>query len=366
MESQRSCVFPIPILEEIIIRCEWKTKIMFAQTCKLGYLILKKIQPIFVGKLVDMPIECSNFGVLDPTCNILYMSDNCNDVIYKIELESNKITCFSGCGLSGYRDGSAVSACFSRPAGLALDKGRRILYVSDARNCAIRKISLIDGSVSTLYRNPPTFCEMLFAKKSILSVPIGIVYDSITDCVYVADFSGDVIQRISAVDGKMDILCGGTRGYKNGNYTNAQFYGPYDLAINSLTHKMYVSDVFNECIRVISLDTGEVTTFWGKSHSVKQNIKALAIDSSSNCLYFSEGSKIVKTSLSHPFKSQTIYETFDPFEGLILDPNSYSIYATNQARNRLIHIKDRTRIISHEIEVGDIPSQNHKKQKKMI
>jgi sugar lactone lactonase YvrE len=78
----------------------------------------------------------------------LYVADTANNVIRKIDLSDNTTSSFAGNGTEGNQNGKAAEAAFDHPEALATDG--TTLYVADADNHAIRKITLADGTVSTL------------------------------------------------------------------------------------------------------------------------------------------------------------------------------------------------------------------------
>ncbi|MEO6323241.1 MAG: hypothetical protein ABIT01_07150 [Thermoanaerobaculia bacterium] len=83
----------------------------------------------------------------------LYIGDTENHVIRRIDPAGNVTTLAGLAGTSGSADGSGAGARFFRPRGVALD-GAGSLYVADAGNHTIRKISLANGEVTTPAGSP--------------------------------------------------------------------------------------------------------------------------------------------------------------------------------------------------------------------
>lgn len=74
----------------------------------------------------------------------VYATGNGAGIIYRISL-NGEVTVFAGNGQRAYIDGELDKASFSRPNGIAVDKNRKLLYVTDARTdgtAALRVIPL--------------------------------------------------------------------------------------------------------------------------------------------------------------------------------------------------------------------------------
>jgi hypothetical protein len=56
----------------------------------------------------------------------------------------------AGSGEVGHKDGIGMESKFRNPRGIIISKDRKSLFVSDNGNYCIRKVSLIDGRVSTV------------------------------------------------------------------------------------------------------------------------------------------------------------------------------------------------------------------------
>lgn len=92
--------------------------------------------------------------VFDPNDdNILYISIADLGHIYKYTVDTQ--TCERVCGgffggyISGYQDGELSGALLDHPGQICMDKNNN-LYVADQYNCCIRKIDLTAGQITTL------------------------------------------------------------------------------------------------------------------------------------------------------------------------------------------------------------------------
>lgn len=80
-------------------------------------------------------------GVVYASDNQIYVADSYNHKIKKLDPVTKKVTTIAGTGRAGYKDGDALSAQLSEPAGL-VEVGEGRFLVADTNNSAIRSIVL--------------------------------------------------------------------------------------------------------------------------------------------------------------------------------------------------------------------------------
>ena len=92
------------------------------------------------GPALSAQFNSPNGLVADAAGN-LYVLDRDNPRVRRIDAAGN-VTTIAGTGTAGYADGPAAQAQFNLPYGLGLSPNGQELYVADAGNHRIRKISL--------------------------------------------------------------------------------------------------------------------------------------------------------------------------------------------------------------------------------
>jgi hypothetical protein len=107
----------------------------------------------------DGPATNASFGpiyglAVDRTRNVLYLSDGGNNRIRKVDLASGIISRFAGKGLfNGYGSsgdgGPAVDAKFAETRGIGVGTGGRLL-IADQLNGRIRQVNPVTGMIATL------------------------------------------------------------------------------------------------------------------------------------------------------------------------------------------------------------------------
>ncbi|MCX6902405.1 MAG: immunoglobulin domain-containing protein, partial [Verrucomicrobia bacterium] len=182
-------------------------------------------------------------GVAVDTNGNIYVADKGNFTIRRITPEGTVTTLAGRAGTSGSTDGLGTNALFASPTRLAVDSAGN-LWVADL--LSIRKMTPA-GEVSTVAGQACT----------------GIDVDDAGN-VYVADHWSHIIRKMTP-DGTVTTLAGraGVPGSIDGVGTNALFYFPSDVAVDS-NGNVYVADSENYTIRKISPD-GTVLTVAGQA-----------------------------------------------------------------------------------------------------
>jgi DNA-binding beta-propeller fold protein YncE len=181
--------------------------------------------------------------VVDPQKAVMYVADSANQTIRAVDLETDEVTTVAGQPeVAGYLDGSAGSALFNKPAGIALVG--RTLYIAEANNIDLRALDLDTGAVTTVAgkapADPATFCENVS-----LTIP--------PEC-------GDVDAAVG---------------------TDARFRFPFGVS-NGPDASLLIVDSHNNLVRRFEIDSTAVTTAAGSQATVLDDIPRPSKDSSSS------------------------------------------------------------------------------------
>jgi sugar lactone lactonase YvrE len=203
---------------------------------------------------------------LDRDQNI-YIADAANQRIRKISAITREITTVAGTGVGGYSgdNGLAIIAEMNAPQAITIDNVGNI-YVADGLNRRIRKIEATSGVISTItgtgvVGNSGDNGPAIYAT---VNVPSGLCTDKFNN-LYFADFHNNNVRKIDATTGVITTVAGSlTYGYAgdNGLATNAQLNGPFDVSVDSIGN-LFFTDAFNSAVRRVDYATGIITTIAG-------------------------------------------------------------------------------------------------------
>ena len=167
------------------------------------------------------------------------------------------VTTLAGNSTGGSADGTGSAASFNGPIGIAVDAAG-YLYIGDTYNNKIRKVSP-SGVVTTLAGSGSNGSTDGTGSAATFSQPFGVALDAAGN-LYVADQSNK-IRKVSP-SGDVTTLAGsGTGGSADGTGSAASFYYPSGVAVDAAGN-VYVTDYYNSKIRKIS-PAGVVTTLAG-------------------------------------------------------------------------------------------------------
>jgi sugar lactone lactonase YvrE len=180
----------------------------------------------------------------------VYVADNGNHVIRKIT-SAGVVSTLSGVAMtSGYMDGTGLTAKFNTPTLLALDTSSN-LYVADQVNQLIRKISPL-GVVSTFagVAGSDGYADGTATTAKFYN-PYGVAVDAGGN-VYVTEYNNHLIRKITP-SGVVSTVAGAelSAAYVDGTGTAARFNNPNGVAVDT-SGNLYLADYNNFRIRKIT------------------------------------------------------------------------------------------------------------------
>lgn len=218
------------------------------------------------------------YSIAFDTYDNLYIADEYNHKIRKIEALTEFIITVAGTGVPGYNgDGIlGTSAMLNHPTGLAIGTDN-ILHIVDRYNQRIRWMDLEEPKKPTNFPDLDMGIIDTIAGTGVygfngdgpdarlvqLNYPGGITLDSMGNLI-IADRSNHRVRKVFAdwsiltIAGKM-----ANRGYSGdgGQATDAQLNFPTDVALDA-TGNLYITDQYNHVVRRVA-PNGIITTIAG-------------------------------------------------------------------------------------------------------
>ena len=147
------------------------------------------------GPAVNAALQSAEFIATD-AAGSLYISDSGSHTIRRVN-SLGVITTIVGTGSPGYNgDGiPALTAQLNYPAGIAFD-GNGDLYVADAGNNRVRKITMSNGLISTVAGTGTGGCLDSAANSAKFSAPVGLAFDS-TGALYISEAGNRIVRKLS-------------------------------------------------------------------------------------------------------------------------------------------------------------------------
>jgi len=189
-----------------------------------------------------------------------YVTDYANSEVKRVSLADGSVTTLAGsAGGFGTVDGIGTAVRFGQPAGIWADDNN--VFIADAYFDTIRQISLSTGQVTTLAGAPNSVSGSADGTRSAarFQSPNGLWGDGTN--LYVCDTLNFTVRKVAIATGQVTTLAGmaGVRGGVDGVGPSAQFYEPRDIWGDSVF--LYVADA--SAIRKVTIATGEVRTISG-------------------------------------------------------------------------------------------------------
>lgn len=177
----------------------------------------------------------------------IFVADCGNHAIRRID-SNGGVTTFAGRGeFWGVQDGVGGNARFNGPLGLALDAAGA-LFVSDANNFTIRRID--PGGAVTTFAGAPGMdgADDGWGAAARFGKPAEMAIDPDGN-LYVADAANHAIRKVSS-EGFVSTVSGvvGLQGSADGPDRSAQFFNPYGVAC-SPRGSVLLTDAYNQTVR---------------------------------------------------------------------------------------------------------------------
>ena len=200
---------------------------------------------------------------LDSSGN-LYIADSSNHRVVRVEAASGNLTLVAGDGTNSYSGdgGLATAAAIGYPYCVALDASGS-LYISDNANNVVRKVDAVARTISTV-AGGGFGGDGGTALGARLFGPAGIAVDSQGN-LFITELSGYRVRRVCAATGLINSVAGnGTSAYSGdgGPATAASMRYPVTVTVDP-SGNLYISDFQDSRVRRVDAVSGNISSVAG-------------------------------------------------------------------------------------------------------
>ena len=185
----------------------------------------------------------------------LYIADADNNKIRKIAVASGKIFTIAGSSLIGDAGdgGQAIAAKLNKPSAVALDASNNI-YIADEGNHRIKKVNASTGIITTVVGigTAGYTGDGGLATAAQLNAPTALVLDA-SGNIYISDNGNNVVRKVTVATGVITTLAGtGVAGFAGdgGLATMALLDNPRSIVLDAASN-LYIADANNNRIRMV-------------------------------------------------------------------------------------------------------------------
>jgi trimeric autotransporter adhesin len=270
---------------------------------------------------------------VDSTRRLIYIADNANNVIRMINMTTGNIFTVAGGKGSGdvpaYIEGSyyygtpagngdgglATSATLSNPTRNVVELSSGNIYIADSGNNRIRLVTRSTGIISAVAGTGATGYtgDGGLAIQASLKFPTGIALDPSSSDLYIADSGNNRIRVVKRNNNIISTVAGtGRFGYSGDGVvaTAAELNDPRGVSVSASSRYLYIADSGNNCIRMVTLSTGIITTVAGTGapgysgdgreaiYALLNNPFSVATDPSSEVIYIADSFNYVVRSVN--------------------------------------------------------------------
>jgi sugar lactone lactonase YvrE len=198
-------------------------------------------------------LRAPSFVAVDQSTGDAFISDSGNHVIRRFAASSGNIETIAGIPTIGAYFGEGamdpLDAAFKNPGGLSYDTNTSTLYIADQENQRIRRVVLAPSTSVTTFAGVGfggNFGDGGPATNAALTTPGGVVVDSASGYVFIADTNNFLVRRV--VSGIINTIAGRV-GADSSAPLSAGLVLPFQVNVPSNADVIHVLDAGNDIMR---------------------------------------------------------------------------------------------------------------------
>jgi DNA-binding beta-propeller fold protein YncE len=187
----------------------------------------------------------------------IIVADTYNHRVRMIDMDTQEVSTLAGSGNEGWKDGQGEDVSFYHPSDVTTYNDQ--IIVADTENHRIRMIDMNTREVSTLAGSGRMEWKDGQGEDASFNHPSGVaIYN---DQIIVTDTWNNRIRMMDMDTREVSTLAGSGRAeYKDGQGEDAAFNHPYGVAVDPMSGQVIVADIWNHRIRLLDIKSGMVST----------------------------------------------------------------------------------------------------------
>ena len=218
----------------------------------------------------------------------VFISDSINQCVREISASTGLMSTVAGSLNANYSGdgGLATRALLNNPAGLAID-GAGNLFIADQGNNVIRRVDAVTQIITTVAGGglSPSRADGLGdggpATSALLSGPMDVAVDAAGN-LFIADSFHGLIRRVDAASGSITVVAGGgtaagSDGFGDGLVaTSAFLHDPRSIALD-VAGNLFIAESGNSLVRRVDASSKIITAVAGTGANGYSGDNALAV-----------------------------------------------------------------------------------------
>ncbi|MGA3210861.1 MAG: beta-propeller fold lactonase family protein [Terriglobales bacterium] len=268
----------------------------------------------------------NNAIAVNPVTNMVYVADDNGGEVTVIDGATNAIVTTI-----------TVGGLVSNPTAIAVNPLTNMVYVSNNKTAA-PVVNVINGATNTVT-----------ATLTVGNEPVALAVDPLTNSIYVSNCGPggglDYCEAGSAA-GSIAVIDGATNTVRA---TVSDAGDPHAVAVNPVTHKIYVGNFGSNNVTVIDGATNAAAPL-----AAGTNPNAVAANPATNTVYVANGESNDVTVISASGSTTTLPAGTNPV-AVAVNPVTDTVYVANQGSNNVTEIDGATNTVTGTVTAGTAP-----------
>ena len=193
--------------------------------------------------------------------NNIYIADEYNFVVRKVDANTKIISTVAGSGVQGFSGdgGLALNAAINNIVGITIDTAGNI-FIADQGNNRVREITAADKKITTVAGTGALYYagDGVLANNAAVGKPTDVLIDKAGNLL-IADFANNRIRKVDAASKIISTMAGdGTDGFTGAPTALQAQLAPQAVTFNTINGDMLIADGFYYDVRAVNIANSSI------------------------------------------------------------------------------------------------------------